>query len=207
MQTIRVMALMFAVSGVVATVPAAAQARPGAFRGPALELYGVRSPAWRAELQDPLRNTQEIPATGGLGLSFAWAITPNLATFVAGDFSLYGESGFTTVTAGVEGRLPLGGPVMPRATIGVGRLSSSGGIGYDYLQLGGGADLFVLQRLALRAELEQQIRLGDGRGGQGRTGPEGPIPTVPAVITGGGPRVSIGVVWYMGSRGRGVVTP
>ena len=176
------MALVVAALGVLPFLPAAAQERT-AFRGPALELYAVRSPAWRAERQDPARNTHDIPATGGLGLSFAWAVTPNVAPFVAAEIALYGESGVSTVAAGVEGRLPLEAPVVPRATIGIGHAEWSGGLGYDYLQLGAGADLFVLSRLAVRGEVEQQIRFRDEA----------------ADITGGGPRVSIGAAWYMGS--------
>lgn len=189
-----------AMVGMVAVGPLAAQERPFGYRGPALEVYLVRTPAWQAELQDAPRNTYAIPAAGGIGLSFAWALTPHVAPFVVADVVLYGESAHSTVAAGVEGRLPLAGRVVPRATVALGRLRTSGGIGYDLAQLAGGADLFLLSRLALRAEVRQQVRLGEAKGGLGARGPDGPYPAVPAVITGGGPRFSLGAVWYMGRR-------
>lgn len=141
-----------------------------AFQGPILGLEVIRTPAWTFDEQIPgsFVDHHAIPAASGLEFRAGWAVVPYAGPFAAASVSFHSRdgsdlSGFTTVSGGIEGRLPgVAGALVPTAELGLGHLSWSGGLGYTYALAGAGVDLFVFRRVALHAGVQAGWPLGDG---------------------------------------------
>lgn len=71
-------------------------------------------------------------------------------------------SGFTVVEAGLEGRLPVGIPLVPRVNVTAGRVAESGGVWFSFWSAGAGADWYLARRLALGLEVRRLDPLSTG---------------------------------------------
>ncbi|MGE0354467.1 MAG: hypothetical protein AB7I33_13500 [Gemmatimonadales bacterium] len=160
--------LFLLITGPAVVVPLSAQQT---FQGLILGLEVIRTPAWSFDEQIPgssLVDHHDIPAASGLELRAAWAVVPYVAPFAAASVSLHSRdgsdlSGFTTVSGGIEGRLPgVAGALVPTVELGLGHLSWSGGLSYTYALAGAGVDLFAVHRVALHAGVQAGWPLGDG---------------------------------------------
>lgn len=71
-------------------------------------------------------------------------------------------SGFTVIEAGMEGRLPVGIPLVPRVNVTAGRVAESGGVWFSFWSAGAGADWYPARRLALGLEVRRLDPLSAG---------------------------------------------
>ena len=91
-------------------------------------------------------------------------------------------SGFSLAEIGLQGLLPTGTRLVPRLTAAVGRLSESGGVSFDYVSLGAGAELYLSRRFSVAVDL-RRLEPGTTRVRSSPAAGPGPVATVDAAMT------------------------